>query len=144
MREQTIQENDAKNYIIKNELDVARVVLESSQLAKKIGFTASKQHLIATIVSELGRNILHHAKQGQVILYTIKKDNNTGIEILAKDEGPGIENIANAMKDHYSTKNSLGLGLPAVKRMSDEFTLETAIGKGTSIIAIKWLHHAKS
>ncbi|TAK72540.1 MAG: ATP-binding protein [Gammaproteobacteria bacterium] len=125
---------------INNELDVARAVLTSTSMTKKIGFTQGMQNVIATIVSELAKNILYHAKSGEITLAAIKNDKKRGIEICAKDRGPGIKDIGRAMEDHFSTRNTLGLGLPAVKRMADELSIDSKFGEGTIIVARKWLH----
>lgn len=130
-------------YQIKNEADITKIVLASSALAKEIGFTSGKQNIIATIVSELGKNILYHAGKGCITLSLIANGNNKGIEILAKDEGPGIANIEKVIQEHYDTNDGSSLGLPAVKRMTDELEIKTKPGKGTSIIARKWLNYDK-
>lgn len=139
-----MNEQYSKIYCITRDLEVAKITLASSKLAKEIGFTSNQQNLIATIVSELGRNILNHAGKGEIRLGLIVKGSTKGIEIAANDQGPGIKDIKMAMQDNYSTKKTLGLGLPAVKRMADELEIETQPGKGTSITARKWLRNGKS
>lgn len=130
---------DSKTFRIETEFDVAKIVLEASKIAKEIGFNKSKQNIIATVVSELGNNIIRHAQRGNITLSMITEGLIKGVEIIAKDNGPGIEDISKALTNYYSTKNSLGLGLPAVKRLMDDLTIDSEKGKGTLIIAKKWI-----
>ena len=95
--------------------------------------------MIATAVSELVRNILKYAGTGEIRLRHVKRMGQRGIEIEAIDQGPGIANCEAAMCDHYSSGGTLGLGLPGVKRMMDEFSLESTPGEGTRVTARKWI-----
>lgn len=109
-------------------------------LARQIGFSSPTDlTLIATAVSELARNIVLYAKQGEVVFDAIENNGKCGIAIVAQDEGPGIANIAQAMQAGYSTSGGLGLGLPGVKRLMDRFEIVSDIGKGTTVTAIKWV-----
>lgn len=131
-------------YPIKREFDVAKAVLETKKLAKQIGFSPNIQHQIATVVSELSKNILHHATHGTITLGTVMRGVHHGMEIIAEDEGPGIADVEQALREHYSTRNSLGLGLTAAKRIMDEFSIDTAINQGTTVTTRKWLTHGKN
>ena len=73
-----------------------------------------------------------------VRLRLVRKEDRTGIEVLAEDDGPGIEDLSEAMKDHVSKGGGLGLGLPSVKRIMDEFSIESGPGRGTRVWARKW------
>lgn len=109
-------------------------------LARQVGFSSPTDlTLIATAISELARNIVHYAKQGEVVLDTIQQNGKCGIAIVAKDEGPGIIDIAQAMQAGYSTSGGLGLGLPGVQRLMDQFEIVSNVGKGTTVTAIKWV-----
>jgi serine/threonine-protein kinase RsbT len=109
-------------------------------LARQAGFSSPTDlTLIATAISELARNIVHYAKQGEVILDTIQHNGKCGITIVAKDEGPGINDIAQAMQTGYSTSGGLGLGLPGVQRLMDHFEIVSSVGKGTIVTVIKWI-----
>ncbi|MBF0230771.1 MAG: anti-sigma regulatory factor [Desulfamplus sp.] len=120
-------------------VDNAVVIYTTRQMAAQIGFNEAQQFLIATAASELSTNIIRYAKKGFVILRTISKNHDSrGIEIIAKDNGSGIEDIDRAMQEHFSTGNSLGLGLPSVKRIMDEFFIESSPENGTLVIAKKW------
>ncbi|WP_053368714.1 anti-sigma regulatory factor [Bacillus sp. FJAT-27245] len=111
------------------------------ELAKELGFSAFDQSRIITLISELARNIFKYAGQGYISIETIKGRNGaTGVKIHAVDCGPGILNVNRAMEQGYSTSGSLGAGLPAIKRMADEFSIQTAEGKGTYVKITKWLN----
>jgi len=124
---------------IRSEMDVRRVVLEATRYAQQAGFDETPSRMIATAVSELVRNILKYAGSGEVRLRGIERPSGRGIEIEVSDFGPGIADPDAAMSDHFSSGGTLGLGLPGVKRMMDEFTLDSAPGKGTRVTTRKWL-----
>lgn len=121
--------------------DNAYTIFLARQMAVKAGFMRTDEIMIATAASELSTNIIRYAKNGKIIINIIKTidEKRTGIEIFACDTGPGIENIDLAMQEQYSSlPNSLGLGLPSVKRIMDEFYIESILGKGTRVLARKW------
>lgn len=121
--------------------DNIHVMFIVRQMAAKAGFTNTEGILIATAASELATNILRYAHKGEMIVSIIHSSDHdyTGIELFANDEGPGIKNIELAMQEQYSSlPNSLGLGLPSVKRMMDEFFIESVLGKGTQVLARRW------
>jgi negative regulator of sigma-B (phosphoserine phosphatase) len=118
--------------------DNAQVVYATRKLAAQLGFDESEQFLIATAVSELGTNIIRYANQGRITLRMIQEKSRTGIEVTAEDYGPGIANIDEAMQEHFSSGNGLGLGLPSVRRIMDEFAIESKPGQGTRIVVRKW------
>lgn len=123
---------------IKSEQDYVECTRIALKLTKEKNYNRVKQSMFATIVAELARNILDHVGTGTIEINEINSDNNTGFEVIAHDNGGGIENIDLAMTDSYSTKKTLGLGLPGAKRLSDEFYIESIVGKGTTIKAKKW------
>jgi serine/threonine-protein kinase RsbT len=124
---------------IQTDADASRAVLESTQFSLAAGFDDTPSRMIATAVSELARNILKYATAGEIRLRQIESPSGRGIEIQATDRGPGIEDTEEAMRDHFSSGGTLGLGLPGVKRMMDEFSLESAPGEGTRVTAVKWI-----
>lgn len=124
---------------IRNETDASRTVLESTLYSRDAGFDEAPSRMIATAVSELVRNILKYAGTGEIRLRQVKKIGGRGIEVEAVDNGPGIADCEAAMQDHFSSGGTLGLGLPAVRRMMDEFTLVSAPGEGTRVTARKWI-----
>jgi len=107
-------------------------------LAIKLGFSSGDITLIATAISELARNILSYARQGEILLRTVDGSNRTGILIVASDEGPGISDIRQALRDGFSTSGSLGMGLPGVRRLMDEFEITSEPMHGTTVKVKKW------
>lgn len=130
---------DEKRVSLLDHDDIGTAILESKAIAEAVGFNEKEIVLISTVVSELSTNIIRYAKNGEIIVKIIHDLGRDGLEIIALDEGPGIPNIEEAMKDNFSTTlNSLGLGLSSVKRIMDYFKIESAINKGTKIVAKKW------
>lgn len=119
-------------------MDVARAVVETSRATEQQGFRKGQVSMVATAVSELARNILRYAGRGVVSIEPIEAEGRKGVEIIASDEGPGIEDVEAALQDHFSTGGTLGLGLPGVRRLMDEFHLESAPDKGTRVRVRKW------
>lgn len=107
-------------------------------MAEQAAFGLTDVALIATVISELARNILLYAEHGEVVLTLLDKGGKRGILIVAADEGPGIPDVARAMQDGYSTSGGLGLGLPGVKRVMDEFEIVSRVGRGTLVTTKKW------
>ena len=133
-----------KQIKIIEEFNVAEAAYEAKDLAEEAGCSISVQFMISTAVSELARNIHLHATRGEVTVRIIKGTTKNGIEIIAEDKGPGIEDIGMAMKDYFSTGEGLGLGLGlgGVKRLMDEFLIDAERKVGTKITARKWVNCA--
>jgi serine/threonine-protein kinase RsbT len=106
--------------------------------AVKIGMSLVNQTKLITAASELVRNMLKYANGGKVYIEIVSKGRENGIRLVFEDKGPGIPDIALAMKDGYSTGRSLGLGLPGAKRLMSEFNVKSEVGKGTTVTVIKW------
>ncbi len=124
---------------IRGESDVARAIVQANRMSRAAQFEAVDQSRIATAVSELARNILKYAGHGEILLRRIACETGRGMEIVAEDKGPGIADAERALSDHFSSSGTLGLGLPGVQRMMDEFDLASAPGAGTRVTARKWL-----
>ena len=107
-------------------------------LAVEMGFSSGNATLIATAISELARNMLLYAGSGEIQLERVRGQERAGLEVVARDQGPGIPDLQQALLDGYSTARRLGLGLPGVKRLMDEFSIETAAGNGTTVVVRKW------
>src|SRR5262245_55399915 len=123
---------------ISAEMDIAKAIVQANRLSGEIGFDRNDQSRIATAVSELARNIVKYAGTGHVFIGPVEQHGRRGIEILAEDQGPGIADIEQAMTDHYSSGGTLGLGLPGVRRLLDEFSVDSAPGQGTRVKGRKW------
>jgi serine/threonine-protein kinase RsbT len=131
---------DVIQIAIRCDADIVLVRQQARLLAKELGFSGTDLTLIATALSELARNIVEYARQGEIVLSQIRQGNQRGITIIARDHGPGIADIERAMQDGYSTGKGLGLGLPGAKRLMDEFEITSGEGQGTTIKAVKWVH----
>jgi len=107
--------------------------------AKKSGFGTVDQARITTAISELARNIYLYAGKGKIEITRISENELYGITIIASDNGPGIRDMRKVMEDGFSTSGGLGAGMPGVKRLMDEFKVDTELGKGTTITTTKWL-----
>lgn len=123
---------------IRSDIDIVMVRQQARVLAKELGFSASDLTLIATALSELARNIVDFAGQGEIILSQINQGGHLGLVIIARDSGPGITDIERAMQDGYSTGKGLGMGLPGTRRLMDEFEISSGVGKGTTVKVAKW------
>jgi serine/threonine-protein kinase RsbT len=123
---------------IQREADIVLARQAGRQLAAQLGFSSTDQTLIATAISEVARNIVVYANEGEIVLMRAEEGGRIGIQVQAIDGGPGIDNKELAMRDGYSTKNSLGLGLPGARRLMDDFSLDSEVGRGTTVTMKKW------
>ena len=123
---------------IGHEADIVTARQKGRELAAEGGFSRTEQTLIATAISELARNIVLYAKQGEILIKPMQSGDRVCIVVVARDKGHGIADIPQAMQDGFSTSGGLGLGLPGVKRLMDEFHLESNANSGTTITIKKW------
>lgn len=119
--------------------DIVTARQQGRVMAAQLGFSPGTATLIATAISELARNMLLYATRGEITMRTIENNGSKGITVEARDEGPGIPQPQRALEDGFSTSGRLGLGLPGVKRLMDEFRLETSPGRGTRVVVHKWV-----
>ncbi len=129
---------DGKPIVIARDSNIVEARSAARDLATRVGFTGTDQVLIATAVSEIARNIIEYAGSGEVVLSVIQDRSRLGVQVIARDQGPGIANISLAMQDGYSGSGSLGLGMPGSRRLMDEFLVESAVGVGTTVTMRKW------
>lgn len=123
---------------ITDELSLGRAVVSAATLSAEAGLSPVAAQQLATVASELARNILKYAGHGQIEMRREEDGDRVGIRLIVSDRGPGIDDVEQAVADHFSTGGSLGLGLSGVKRMMDEFHIESQPGKGTRIEVVKW------
>lgn len=123
---------------VASEQDVVLIRQRLKEYATKIGMTLLNQTKLITAASELVRNILVYAGQGEVIIEVVSDRIQTGIKVIFKDQGPGIADIKQAMQDGYSTARSMGLGLPGAKRLVNYFDIQSTPGHGTTVTIIRW------
>ncbi len=125
---------------IASDVDVVTARLRGRELAAQAGFSSGDQTVVAAAISEIARNILMYAKRGEISLNVITNGDRQGVVVIARDEGPGIRDVARAMEDGYSTSGGLGLGLPGAKRLMDDFDVTSLVGQGTTVTMRKWRH----
>jgi serine/threonine-protein kinase RsbT len=124
---------------IVRDTDVVTARLAARALASRVGFTGTDLVLIASVVSEVARNIVAYAGPGEVLLSVVQSRSRLGLQVIARDQGPGIADLSRALEKGFSTSRSLGLGLTGSKRFMDEFRLESTLGSGTTVTMRKWL-----
>jgi len=125
--------------VITSGVDIVIARQEGRQLALKLGFSDVDQIVIATAISEVARNIVEYAKEGEIHISRVVNGSKKGIQIVAVDRGPGISDLAQAMQVGYTTGRGLGLGLPGAKRLMDEFDVQSTVGRGTRVTMRKWV-----
>ena len=123
---------------INSDQDIVLARQKGRAMAMELGFSSGDATLVAAAISELARNIISYAGEGEIELNPLRGSNRTGIRIIARDEGPGIRDISQALRDGFSTSGSLGIGLPGVKRLMDEFAIDSLPGRGTIVTVKKW------
>jgi serine/threonine-protein kinase RsbT len=123
---------------IRTDQDIVLARQKGRALASQLGFSPGDATLIATAISELARNIVTYAREGFVSLQVVQNSTREGILIIASDNGPGIADVRQAMRDGFSTSGSLGLGLPGVRRLMDDFEINSQPSRGTTVTVKKW------
>jgi serine/threonine-protein kinase RsbT len=123
---------------IRADVDIITARHRGRDLGVELGFPKTDLALIATAISELARNILTYAGEGEIEIALEDVGGRRGLVIVARDQGPGIADLALALQDGYSTSRSLGIGLPGVRRLMDEFDVVSEPGSGTIVKATKW------
>ena len=124
---------------IRSPADIVAARQAGQELAAGAGFSSSDLTVIATAISEMARNILEYAKQGEILLALVSNQAQQGIQVIARDAGPGIGDIPQAMQDGFTTAKGLGIGLPGTRRLMDEFDIVSRPGQGTTILMRKWV-----
>jgi serine/threonine-protein kinase RsbT len=124
---------------IKTEEDIITSRAMAKELAREVGFGMVDQTKIATAISELTRNVFKYAGEGVLHLAVVKKNDRQGLEITCVDRGPGITDIELALREGYTTGKGLGMGLPGVRKLMDEFELSSTPREGTRVVTRMWL-----
>ena len=125
---------------ITSEADIVTARQKGRSLAVELGFQGADLTLIATAISEVSRNIVEYAQRGEIVLRPANNGNRRGLSIVARDDGPGIPDVAQAMQYGYSSRRGLGVGLPGAKLLMDDFEIVSKVGVGTTITMKKWVH----
>lgn len=123
---------------VSSDHDLVTARREGRVMAEQLGFSASEATLVATAISELARNIVAHAKQGEIHLSPVNGSTRRGITVVARDRGPGIADPKRASQLGQSASGAFGLGLPGVRRIMDAFDISSVPGHGTTVAVTKW------
>jgi serine/threonine-protein kinase RsbT len=118
--------------------DVVRVRQAVRELATSLGFSLVDQTKVVTAASELARNTVTHGEGGKVTLETLRNDARVGLRLCFEDQGPGIPDIELALRDGYTTRKGLGLGLSGSRRLMNEFEIQSTPGQGTRVSVTRW------
>lgn len=125
---------------IEDDEDIVAARQRGRQMAQSLGFGLVDQSRIATAISELARNIVRYARRGSLTLRPLARGQQTGLEMIFVDEGPGIADIVAAQREGFTTGGGLGIGLSGTRRLMDEMEIASEIGRGTRVVIRKWRH----
>lgn len=123
---------------ITSDQDIVTARQTGRSLASELGLSSTEATLLATAISEVARNILEYAGEGEVLLANINLDGRKGISVIARDSGPGIEDLDLVLQSEQSSSKRPGMGLPGARRLMDEFEIVSETGKGTTVTMMKW------
>lgn len=133
-----------RSFSIGDPSEIAAARRAGNELARLVGFDDVRAGQLAIVISEAATNIIKHARRGEILLRKVLRGGTSGIEVLAIDQGPGMGNVRQHMQDGQSTTGTYGVGLGAIRRLSQEFDLYSAPGKGTALMMVVWGPHASS
>jgi serine/threonine-protein kinase RsbT len=123
---------------VTSDADIVPARARGRALAAELGFSRADATLLATAISEIARNIVVHAGRGEIELKPAYEPDRRGVVVVARDDGPGIRDIDAALREGFGTKGGLGLGLPGAQRIMDEFVIQTAANRGTTVTMQMW------
>jgi serine/threonine-protein kinase RsbT len=118
--------------------DIVRVRQRVRDWAVALGFSLVDQTKLVTAASELARNTLIYGKGGTLMLESVVNERKRGLRLTFEDRGPGIADVALALKDGYTTGNGLGLGLSGSRRLAQDFAIDSKVGEGTRVVIARW------
>jgi len=124
---------------VHSDVDIVVARQTGRKMAARLGFSPTDMTMIATAISELARNIVLYARKGEIIFTEAVDHERSGIVVVARDEGPGIQDVKQALLSGFSTSGSLGLGLPGVRRLMDEIQIDSQLKVGTVVTVKKWV-----
>jgi serine/threonine-protein kinase RsbT len=122
---------------IRSDPDIVAARKRARELASRLGFSRTDLTVVATAVSEIARNIVRFADHGEIVIELLDEP-RPGVRVVARDAGPGIEDVERALRDGYSTYAGLGMGLPGARRLMDDFAVVSEVGRGTTVTMTKW------
>ncbi|HEU4362359.1 MAG TPA: ATP-binding protein [Mycobacterium sp.] len=124
---------------IADSADIVAARQAGHQLAEELGFSLTDGTMIATAISELARNITSYAQRGLIRVTVAERQGRRALVVYAEDEGPGIADVERALEDGYSTGDGLGLGLSGARRLMDNLSVQSDLGRGTVVEMWKWI-----
>jgi len=128
-----------EKYTIDIEFDLVKIRQVVRKISKEMQFDIIAQTKLVTAVSELARNVFDYVGKGEVIVEEAGDSLKRGLKITVIDNGPGIPDIDLAMSGGFSTSKGLGKGLSGTKKLMDEFSIQSEVGKGTEVVIVKWV-----
>ena len=129
--------DDEARIPIHGDPDIVKARKAARELASRVGFSPTDLTVISTAVSEIARNIVRFAGNGELVIELLETP-HAGVRVVARDTGPGIPDVQRALADGYSTYKGLGLGLPGARRLMDEFSVISEVDRGTTVTMTKW------
>jgi len=133
-----MQVRTSETHPIRASEDIVAVRQAVRQRAVELGFNLVDQTKIVTASSELARNALTYGGGGRLLLETVQNGSRAGLRLIFEDEGPGIADVQQALKDGFTSGSGLGLGLGGAKRLSHEFEIQSDVGRGTRVTIVRW------
>ena len=127
---------------IGSDADVVTARKRGRELAAQAGFSPTELTIIATAISEIARNVVMFADRGEIFVSLVGENSREGVTVVARDSGPGIPDLEQALQDGYSGYGGMGLGLPGSRRLMDEFEITSEVDKGTTVTMTKWRQDA--
>jgi serine/threonine-protein kinase RsbT len=124
---------------IASDLDIVTARQRARARATALGFGLADVILLAAAISEIARNIVDHAHHGKIVMRDLETGDRRGLQIVGRDGGPGIPDVAQALQYGCSRRRRSGVGLPGVKWLVDEFDIVSAVGRGTTVTMTKWV-----
>jgi len=123
---------------LRSSADIVVARQKVRQWSIDLRFSLVDQTKLVTAASELARNALDHGQGGQMTLEVVNGLSRTGLKLIFEDNGPGIPDVEQALKDGYTTGSGMGLGLGGSRRLVNEFSIESELGKGTRVTVLRW------
>jgi len=123
---------------IRSSEDVVRVRQQVRVLAVEAGLSLVDQTKIVTAASELARNTIDYGGGGEAMLEVLEDGRRRGVRLTFADQGPGIADIEQALRDGFTSGGGLGLGLGGARRLANEFSIESTVGVGTKVSITRW------
>jgi serine/threonine-protein kinase RsbT len=132
----TVERNEA--FEVRSANDIVRVRQRVREWAVEAGFSLVDQTKIVTATSELARNTLEHGGGGTARVELLSDGIRRGLRLTCEDQGPGIPDIQLALRDGFTSRGGLGLGLGGARRLVNEFAIESRPGEGTRVSITRW------